>query len=338
MENITISIIVPAYNIEAYIGRCLESIMRQTHTNLEIIAVDDGSTDKTGRIIDKYAALDKRIIPIHKKNGGVSSARFAGIDMATGLYIGFVDGDDYVEPKMFEYLLSNIVQYHADISHCGYKMIFPDGHIDYYYNTKKILLQNNMMGLKDLVSGSFVEPGLWNKLFSKQLFKNLLKHKQLLSSIRINEDLLLNYFLFKEAKYSVYEDICPYNYILRQNSAATSKINENKLKDPIKVMKIIYTNSIDFPEVNRVAEERLFNQMVGVAAMPARQQPDLIRPYRAEIKKELKNKLKYILKCGYLRKSTKIKAVWVAIWPDSYRFIHTLYEKITGLDKKYSIE
>ncbi|MFQ7311615.1 MAG: glycosyltransferase family 2 protein [Sellimonas sp.] len=338
MEDIIISIIVPAYNIEAYIGRCLESIIKQTHTNLEIIVVDDGSTDKTGRIIDKYATSDKRIIPIHKKNGGVSSARFAGIGIATGLYIGFVDGDDYVEPKMFEYLLSNIVQYHADISHCGYKMIFPDGHIDYYYNTKKILFQNNMMGLKDLVSGLFVEPGLCNKLFSKQLFENLLKHEQLFTSIRINEDLLLNYFLFKEAKCSVYEDICPYNYILRQNSAATSKINENKLKDPIKVMKIICTNSIDSSEVNKVAEERLFNQMVGIAVMSDRDQPELIRPYRARIRKELKGKLKYIMECEYLSKSTKIKVVWTVLWPASYRLVHTLYEKVTGLDKKYSIE
>ncbi len=338
MKDIIISVIVPAYNIEAYIGRCMESIIKQTHTSLEIIVVDDGSTDQTGRIIDKYADLDKRIIPIHKKNGGVSSARFAGIDIATGVYIGFVDGDDYIEPKMFEHLLSNIVQYHADISHCGYKMIFPDGRIDYYYNTKKILLQDNIKGLKDLVSGSFVEPGLWNKLFSIKLFESLPEYKKLISSVRINEDLLLNYFLFKGATYSIYEDVCPYNYILRSNSAATSEINENKLKDPIKVMKIIYDDSINIPEVNVVAEERLFNQMVGVAVMSVGERSDLIKPYRARIRKELKTKLKYILGCGHLSKFTKAKTVWAALWPASYRFIHTMYEKIMGLDKKYSIE
>ena len=338
MEDITISIIVPAYNIEAYIGRCLESIMKQTHTKLEIIVVDDGSTDKTGKVIERYAVLDKRIIPIHKKNGGVSSARLAGISIATGSYIGFVDGDDYVEPKMFEYLLRNAIQYHVDISHCGYKMIFPNGHIDYYYNTKRFVHQDNAEGLKALVSGVFVEPGLWNKLFSKQLFENLSEHERLITSVKINEDLLLNYFLFKRAKCSVYEDICPYNYILRQNSAATSRINENKLKDPIKVMKIICTSSIDSPEVNKAAEERLFNQMVGIATMSDRDQPELIRPYRVRIRKELKGKLKYIMECGYLSKSTKIKAVWAVLWQASYRLIHKLYEKITGLDKKYSIE
>lgn len=338
MEDIIISIIVPAYNIEAYIGRCLESIMKQTHTNLEIIVVDDGSTDKTGEVIERYALLDKRIIPVHKKNGGVSSARLTGISIATGVYIGFVDGDDYVEPKMFEYLLRNAVQYHVDISHCGYKMVFPNGHVDYYYDTKRVVYQDKVEGLKDLVAGVFVEPGLVNKLFSKQLFKNMSEHERLLTSIKINEDLLLNYFLFKRAKSSVYHDICPYNYVLRQNSAATSRINENKLKDPIKVMKLICTNSIDLPEVNKAAEERLFNQMVGIATMPDREQPELIRPYRARIRKELKMKLKYIMTRGYLSKSMKIKAVWTVVCPVSYYVIHRVYEKITGLDKKYSIE
>lgn len=338
MENITISIIVPAYNIEAYIGRCLESIMRQTHTNLEIIVVDDGSTDKTGKIIDEYNRQDERIVSIHKENGGVSSARLAGIKQATGLYIGFVDGDDYIEPDMFEHLLSNALRYHADISHCGYRIVFPNGRIDYYYNTNKLLIQDNLTGLRDLITGAFIEPGLVNKLFYKSLFKDILKNERLNTSIKINEDLLLNYFLFKQAKQSVFEDICPYHYILRKNSAATSNINENKLKDPIKVMKTIYMDSIGISEVNQIAEERLLNQMIGIAVMSDHGQPDLIVPYRMEIRKKLKSKLKDILRYSYISKLTKIKVVWAALWPASYQFIHILYEKVTGLDKKYSIE
>jgi hypothetical protein len=338
MDDITISIIVPAYNIEAYIGRCVESIRKQTHTNLEIIVVDDGSTDKTGEVIERYAVLDKRIIPIHKKNGGVSSARLTGIYHATGLYVGFVDGDDYIEPEMFEHLLCNALRYHAEISHCGYKILFPNGRIDYYYNTNNLVVQDNLTGLKDLIAGAFIEPGLVNKLFYKSLFKDVLKNERLNTSIKINEDLLLNYFLFKRAKKSVFEDICPYHYILRYNSAATSSINENKLKDPIKVMKIICEDSMECPKINHVAEERLFNQMIGIAVMSDCKQPDLIIPYRMEIRTELKDKLKYILECEHLSKATKFKAVWAVVCPASYRFIHMLYEKVTGLDKKYRIE
>lgn len=97
MSSVLISIIVPAYNIESHIGRCLDSILAQTHKRIEIIIVDDGSTDGTGIIIDQYASIDQRIIPIHKENGGVTSARIDGIKKASGEYLGFVDGDDYIE-------------------------------------------------------------------------------------------------------------------------------------------------------------------------------------------------------------------------------------------------
>ena len=120
-----------------YIGRCLDSILAQTHKRIEIIIVDDGSTDGTGIIIDQYASIDQRIIPIHKENGGVTSARIDGIKKASGEYLGFVDGDDYIEPEMFEKLLDNAIKYDADISHCGYQMVFP-GRVEYYYNTGRI--------------------------------------------------------------------------------------------------------------------------------------------------------------------------------------------------------
>ena len=133
MNSDLISIIVPAYNIEKFVERCLESISAQTYQDLEIIVVDDGSTDSTAEVIDQYRKKDDRVIAIHKQNGGVSTARSAGLAIATGEYIGFVDGDDYIEPQMFERLLTNMRKYGADISHCGYKMIFPDGHEDEHH-------------------------------------------------------------------------------------------------------------------------------------------------------------------------------------------------------------
>lgn len=139
-----ISVVVPVFNIEKYVERCAYSILNQTYANLEIIMVDDGSTDGSGKIIDQIAASDSRIKVIHKENGGVTSARMAGIKSATGEWIGFVDGDDEVEPDMFRHLLQNAIIYQADISHCGYQMVFPDGRIDYYYNTGVLERQDNM--------------------------------------------------------------------------------------------------------------------------------------------------------------------------------------------------
>ena len=129
--NNKISIIIPAYNIEKYLSATLDSVLVQTYKNIEVIVVDDGSQDRTAAVIDDYAKRDSRIIAIHKENGGVTSARLRGLAESTGEWIGFVDGDDLVEPQMFARLLDNALANNADIAHCGYQMVFPDGHVDY---------------------------------------------------------------------------------------------------------------------------------------------------------------------------------------------------------------
>ena len=103
-----ISVIIPVYNVEKYLKRCLDSVVNQTYKNLEIILVDDGSTDKSGNICDEYAAKDKRIIVIHKENGGLSDARNKGLDICTGDYISFIDSDDWIENGFYEYVVNNV--------------------------------------------------------------------------------------------------------------------------------------------------------------------------------------------------------------------------------------
>lgn len=118
MDNL-ISIIVPVYNVESYLRKCIESILNQTYKNLQIILVDDGSPDNSGAICDEYAAKDNRIEVVHKANGGVTSARKAGLELAKGDYIGFVDSDDWIEPNMYEEMLENLLQTGADFVHTG---------------------------------------------------------------------------------------------------------------------------------------------------------------------------------------------------------------------------
>ena len=114
-----ISVIVPIYNVEKYLDRCVDSIINQTYKNLEIILVDDGSPDNCLAICDSWAEKDRRIKVIHKENGGVSSARNSALDIASGDYIGFVDSDDWIEPDMYEILIKNAKKYDADISRCA---------------------------------------------------------------------------------------------------------------------------------------------------------------------------------------------------------------------------
>ncbi len=330
-----ISIIIPAYNIEPYIGRCLDSIIEQTYKNLEIIVVNDGSTDGTKEVIDQYAIKDSRIIPVHKVNGGVSTARLAGIEIATGNYIGFVDGDDYIEPQMYEHLLENAIKYNADISHCGYQMVFPD-RVNYFYNTGKFLVQDKATGLNDLISGEFVEPTLCNKLYKKSLINEILNKEYLTADIKINEDLLINYWLFKAAGKSVYEDVCPYHYIARRGSASKSEINEHKLWDPLRVTRIIMDDADN--SVENVVYQKLIRILVNGATMDKKINPELIKPYYIESIKELRKRLPEIIagnKCGL---KLKVMAMWAAVWPASYRWVHEFYLKITEKDRIYSID
>lgn len=233
--NDLISVIVPAYNIEEHIGRCLESICRQTYKRLEIIVINDGSIDATGAVIEKYANLDSRIVSIYKENGGVMSARLEGIKRATGEFIGFVDGDDEIEYNMYEHLLYNAQKYNAHISHCGYQMHFADGRVHYFHNTGLLVKQDKTTALRELLSGSMIEPGLCNKLFHKNLLHSLLRRQCMPKDIKINEDLLMNFYLFSEAETAVFDDWCPYHYIIRQTSATRAKLNDHRVYDPVRV-------------------------------------------------------------------------------------------------------
>ena len=181
--NVLLSVIIPVYNLEKYIDKCLDSLLVQTYSNLEIIVVNDGSTDKSLSILNEYKKKDSRIQIIDKQNEGVSKARLDGMKRATGQYIGFVDGDDIVEEDMFELLMNNAIKYNADISHCGYSMDFPNGHSDKYYGTDRIVIQNNKEGLKDLLEGKFIEPGLWNKIYKKSLIEDFIENKDMDYSI-----------------------------------------------------------------------------------------------------------------------------------------------------------
>ena len=334
--KVEVSIIIPAYNIAPYIGKCLESVLAQTLKNIEIIVVDDGSNDNTAEIIKTYLTRDKRVKLIQKKNGGVTTARLMGIRAAVGEYIGFVDGDDMVDSDMFERLLNNAKKYHADISHCGYKMVFPY-RIDYYYNTGRLIQQNNVIALKDLISGEFVEPGLWNKLFHRRLFFELLQKQTMDCRIKYNEDLLMNYYLFKECTQVIYEDWCPYHYLVRNNSATSASMSIQKLTDPIKVLMYIENDSLKNIEVKYVVSKRLAYQLVNVSSIDFRCCEELLN-VRKKARMMLRKRVLAILKNPVCDKKDKIKVLWCSIWPWSYGMLHKIYAHVTGSDKKYLVQ
>ena len=331
-NNLKISVIIPAYNIAEYLPRCLDSIIDQTYKNLEIIVISDGSTDKTNDIIKEYEKKDSRIVAVLKENSGVSDTRNKGLDIATGDYIGFVDGDDYIEPEMYEVLLNNALENNADISHCGYQMVFPT-RVDYYYNTKKKVIQDNNKGIRDLIVGDYVEPGIWNKLYKKEVLDGV----RMPSNIRINEDVLFNFYAFIKSEKAVYEDLPFYHYILRKGSAATSKVNENKLYDPIKVRKEIFEYcQVNFDsDIISCAYSSYLGAMIGlfrcISTNKLKQQKATAKKFKAEFKKIKIN--------VNLSKRNKIERTLFLHFTALHMFIYKIYDKfISKNTDKYEVK
>ena len=328
-----ISIIIPAYNIENYIAKCLDSLLNQTYKNIEIIVVNDGSSDNTGKVIDDYVSKYKNIKVIHKENAGVSAARNKGIEVANGDYIGFVDGDDTVDEDMFGVLMHNAIKYNADISHCGYKMVFPS-RIDYYYNTGILVEQDNELGLKDLIIGQRVEPGLVNKLYKKELFKTV----RLNEKIKINEDLLANYYLFKKSQKSVFYDKCMYSYILRKGSAATSKVNINKIVDPIKVRKEILDDLENNTDLYNIAYERYVLSLVGICRDVQVRKNQEYKSYIDDAKKSLRYEINNIMKNKAVSKKTKLMVIGNLYFSRIFYIINDIHAARTGNRTKYEVK
>ena len=168
-----ISVIIPVYNVENYIRKCLDSVINQTYKNLEIILVDDGSTDKSGEICDEYALKDERIRVFHTQNGGVSLARNVGLKKVTGKYFTFVDSDDFVATVYVERLKEILEKNASNVSVCAYKEFFDDEEVK--YNTKNeitVLCGRKMM--ENLLNGQKVFSVLWGKLYLYDDFKNFI--------------------------------------------------------------------------------------------------------------------------------------------------------------------
>lgn len=330
-----ISIVIPAYNLEGYLGRTLDSVLTQTYKNLDIIIINDGSTDNTAQIIKDYTAKDSRIRGIYKENGGVTSARLRGIQEATGEWIGFVDGDDVLEPWMYEKLLSNAIQYHADISHCGYQMVLPSGKVRSYYDTKEIIVQDHRRGIVDLLTGQKIEPGTCNKLYRADLVKSVMASVGMNTEIKNTEDLLMNFYLFRASHCSVFEDVCPYHYIVRQGSAANSATNEHQLLDPLRVRKMLFAETANDPEQHTIVANQLIRDLVTLTSMDASNAADLIAPIRKETRKQLRQMLPQVLREPKYTVKSKITALWVSVFPSTYRWVHKIYAKVTGIDHIY---
>ncbi len=207
-ENKLISVIIPVFNTKEYLERSVQSVLNQTYPFLEVILVDDGSTDGSGEICDSIAGKDSRIKVIHKANGGQSDARNCGLDIATGDYIGFVDSDDSVAPTMYEVLLDNMIKADAQISCCGTEQRYPDGDTALFSDDTflyKVFTKEE--ALKEFTNNKIITASLWDKLFDKRIFDGLRLKKGL-----IFEDFQIMPYCLLRADMIVYSGQPLYSY------------------------------------------------------------------------------------------------------------------------------
>ncbi len=241
-KNPLISVLVPVYNIDRYIGLCLESIVNQTYNNLEIIVVDDGSTDRSGDICDLYARKDCRIKVIHKENGGLVSARKTAMSMATGDYIGYVDGDDWIGEGFYSALLSSMQQTDSDVVIAGFTRVLFDKKVRLLntietgvYQGKKLETFYSSM----ISNNSFFQHGittyLWNKLFKKEIIKE--NQLSLDERITIGEDGAVVYPVLLKAKTISIIDNCAYHYRQREDSMLKKT---NDYSDEARKLAVLY--------------------------------------------------------------------------------------------------
>lgn len=248
MNNPLISVIVPVYKAEAYLNRCVNSIINQTYKNLEIILVDDGSPDRCGEMCDEFARQDSRIRVIHKENGGQSTARNAALDIMMGDYVGFVDSDDWIEPNMYERLMSLIQEHNAQISVCGAQCDWENGKTlfcnDEYPNCKKIEHWTKIDALRELTLSKKITNAPWNKLFESRIFDGL--------RMRVGwvyEDFEIMPKCVERADTIIYDPTPLYHYIMTEESTIRGSFKERRFIEATVSREIVEFYTQKYPEL-----------------------------------------------------------------------------------------
>lgn len=234
MYNSKISIIVPIYNTEKFLSKCIESLINQTHKNIEIILVNDGSRDSSYEICNKYKIIDERIQTIHKINGGVSSARNAGLSIATGEYITFVDSDDYISNEMYEKMLDIAMSENADIVECGYYRVDKEGNILTEQQLKDEIISGEYNSSYHYIKGENTKNYTCNKIYKADILKDI---KFPISTC--SEDFVVNVKAFYKCKKYVVTSQQLYYYTINNDSVCNRKFHLGRL-DAIKNGKYIY--------------------------------------------------------------------------------------------------
>lgn len=321
-----VSIIVPVYEVKKYLKKCIESLINQTYTNLEILLIDDGSTDGSSNICNDYAIIDKRIQVIHKENEGVSKARNKGIEIAKGDYITFVDADDYIDTHYIETLYNDCIINKSDISIIGVKDINEENVILRESKSMKKTL-DFISAFKELMCEKYYTSVVWGKMYNKDLFNNVRFNIE----TKIGEDLEIIYKIFEKAnRISINTEKKLYYCLMRNNSATAQQYND-KWKGEINICQnIINYMKEKHPKSAKYAIRRYIRINV-TCIMKIIQSDDIDK----NIKKieNLKNNINKYSEDKYFKQTFANKVKIFLIYKNIY-LLQKIYKTISKLKKK----
>jgi len=296
-----ISVIVPVYNVEKYISKCVESIINQTYRNLEIILINDGSTDKSGDICEYFSKKDDRIILVHQNNQGLSMARNNGLDIASGDYISFIDSDDWIETDMFELLYNNCLNYNADISMCNFRYVDEQNQIVLDYESKFTINENNavveavMEGESKIIfylNYNTYSVVAWNKLYKINLFTDIRFPRG-----KVFEDVFVTHKLIDKANKVVVSPDYKYYYLSRNESITKKPFTLNRL-DSIEgcIERYNYIAS-KYPFLENICRKHIFLALLSCVEKAI--QSNVIDKYRNELNAMIQEVSNYSMdNCG----------------------------------------
>ncbi|MGN0151051.1 MAG: glycosyltransferase family 2 protein [Wujia sp.] len=304
-NNIIISVIIPAYNCEGYIGDAIDSVLNQTFKNYEVIIIDDGSSDSTGELLDRYAKEYNCIRVLHIPNGGVSNARNIGINEAVGKWIYFMDSDDTISNKMLEELYLNVTEKDADVVisgviinriHCG-KVSKEDTHLSSDLLNGKKQIADYLRKMNNDDKGIFLD-FIWNRLIKADIIRNnFLKFEE---NIRLGEDFIFNCNVLKNSNKIVIINKSYYNYMCRGDNSLVNSFNDNEYERRMLISKV-YSDLFSFYDIlqdNEVQNKLMYND--GKCSLIS-----LTKLTKSNCQLSKKEKMEYINKfvCGDLRES-----------------------------------
>lgn len=322
-----ISVIVTAYNIENYLPRCLDSLLAQTYSPLEIIIVDDGSTDKTAVICDRYEAEHEKMIKvIHQKNGGVSAARNSGLDIARGDFIGYVDGDDWVKPEMYEKMITACIETEAQIAICNYQEI-GDGSREVHTSGKRLeLTMREAMNLfLDCDPRFHIYISVWSKLFDRELIKDIRFVEG-----KLSEDIMYTTWAITKAQKCVLLDEAYYNYTVdRSSSIMNVRLAERRFQDEIPFWKeqIRYLYGLGEQELAEKAAYRFYRRLLDYYLDFRKRKMGDAAKQLIRLLKDEKNEVKRIYRKEFIPVGDKVRMKLALVTPSGYYLIVKLYDK-----------